>query len=106
MSLGRGLWPTLLLAGDELVVVGDGGEVYRGDAAFIACLWALEPYREWSIRLARPALRKVARKGFELVSRRRHVISEWLGLGSDDEVERALEQVVGQGAPRCVKGGV
>ena len=27
--------------GDELIVVGDGGEVWVGPAAFLTCLWAL-----------------------------------------------------------------
>ena len=35
--------------GDELVVVGDGGEVWVGPAAFLTCLWALS-------RLARVVL--------------------------------------------------
>ena len=43
---------------DELVVVGDGGEVWAGPAAFLTCLWALRDWREWSFRLAGPALRR------------------------------------------------
>src|SRR5687767_15826462 len=37
---------------EELVVVGDGGEVWVGPAAFLVCLWALVEWREWSFRLA------------------------------------------------------
>ena len=41
-------------APEELVVVGDRGEVYRNDSAWIMCLFALEAYREWANRLATP----------------------------------------------------
>ena len=103
-SLLHQRFPELRTERDDLIVIGSGGEVFRDDAAFITALWALEEYREWSARLAAPALRKLARKGFERVSKRRHAISEWLGLKSDDEVKQALERVVGRRAPRCAIG--
>jgi predicted DCC family thiol-disulfide oxidoreductase YuxK len=64
--------------GDELVVVGDGGEVWVGPAAFLVCLWALADYREWSHRLAGDTFSKVAVKFFATLSKKRRWIAEWL----------------------------
>jgi predicted DCC family thiol-disulfide oxidoreductase YuxK len=77
---------------EELIVVGDEGQVYRGDSAWIMCLYALEDYREWSLRLASPLLRPLARKAFAMVTKRRGVIGLWLGL-SDQEAAEALRHV-------------
>jgi predicted DCC family thiol-disulfide oxidoreductase YuxK len=87
---------------DELLVIDDHGGVYRGPDAFIMCLYALDDYRDWSLRLSAPGLKHLARVGFELVSSRRHRINEWLGLQSDRQVEHELRRTVGLGAPRCV----
>jgi predicted DCC family thiol-disulfide oxidoreductase YuxK len=57
--------------GDELVVVGDGGEVWVGPAAFLTCLWALVDWREWSYRLAAPAFVPMVERFFLMVSSRR-----------------------------------
>ena len=40
----------------EIVVFSDSGDVWQGGAAWVMCLWALREYREWSQRLAHPAL--------------------------------------------------
>jgi predicted DCC family thiol-disulfide oxidoreductase YuxK len=74
---------------EELVVVSDEGDVYRGPQAWIVCLWALQDYREWSFRFARPALLPLARGIVEWVSMRRHRLSRALGMMSDQEI--ALE---------------
>lgn len=39
---------------DEITVVGDGGQVYREAAAWIAVLWALREYRRLAHRLSTP----------------------------------------------------
>jgi predicted DCC family thiol-disulfide oxidoreductase YuxK len=57
--------------GDELVVVGDGGEVWVGPAAFLTCLWALVDWRPWSYRLAAPAFVPLVERFFLAVSSRR-----------------------------------
>lgn len=57
--------------GDELVVVGDGGEVWAGSAAFLTCLWALEEWRDWSFRLSGPGFASLAERFFLFVSARR-----------------------------------
>jgi predicted DCC family thiol-disulfide oxidoreductase YuxK len=47
---------------DELHVISDEGELYRGADAWIICLYALKEYRGWSQRLASPALRPFAQR--------------------------------------------
>lgn len=64
--------------GNELVVVSEAGEVWAGPAAFLMCLWALVGWREWSIRLASPALAPLAQRFFHLVSSRRAGIAALL----------------------------
>jgi predicted DCC family thiol-disulfide oxidoreductase YuxK len=39
----------------EITVIGDAGQVYRGTAAWIVCLWALSEYRAKAHWLATPA---------------------------------------------------
>lgn len=46
----------------DLTVVADTGEVYAGDGAWLACLWALVSYRDLADRLAQPHLRPLARR--------------------------------------------
>lgn len=46
---------------DEITVIGDAGQVYRGPAAWIVCLWALREYRRLAHRLSTPAGYLVAR---------------------------------------------
>jgi hypothetical protein len=71
--------------GDELVVVGDVGEVWVGSAAFLVCLWALEEWRDWSFTLAGPAFAPLAERFFLFVSSRRKSLSAL--LGRDHECE-------------------
>jgi len=63
---------------EKLVVISDEGAVYQGQYAWIMCLYALRDYREWSQRLARPALLPFARQVCELISRNRLSISRFL----------------------------
>lgn len=45
----------------RITVVGDRGQVYRDDAAFLVCLWALAGHRATARRLATPAGRPFVR---------------------------------------------
>ena len=45
----------------DITVVADTGEVYVGDAAWLACLWALESHRDLAYRLRQPHLLPLAR---------------------------------------------
>lgn len=84
---GRRRFPTLATPEpEELVVVSDEGEVYGGASAWIMCLWALDEYREWSFRMARPSMLPLARSIVEWISTRRHGLSRALGMMSDHEV--------------------
>jgi len=77
-------------ADNELIVVGEDGAVYQGPNAFIMCLYALVDFREWSLRLARPALLPFARQMFDFISNHRLVFSKWFRHSTDDEIARAL----------------
>ncbi|MFC7534432.1 thiol-disulfide oxidoreductase DCC family protein [Actinoplanes sp. GCM10030250] len=46
----------------DLTLIADTGEVYAGDGAWLACLWALADYRALAERLSTPALLPVARR--------------------------------------------
>ncbi|MFI6939424.1 thiol-disulfide oxidoreductase DCC family protein [Streptomyces sp. NPDC050418] len=46
---------------DEITVVGDGGQVYQGPAAWVVCLWALAEHRPLAHRFASPAGARFAR---------------------------------------------
>lgn len=40
---------------DEITVVGDAGQVYRGSASWVVCLWTLREHRPLAHRLSTPA---------------------------------------------------
>jgi predicted DCC family thiol-disulfide oxidoreductase YuxK len=61
--------------GDELVVVGDRGEVWVGPAAFLTCLWALVDWRPWSYRMAGPLFAPLAERFFHALSSRRRALA-------------------------------
>ncbi|MFD4408863.1 thiol-disulfide oxidoreductase DCC family protein [Streptomyces sp. NPDC058467] len=46
---------------DEITVVGDGGQLYQGAAAWVVTLWALREYRSLAHRLSTPAGARLAR---------------------------------------------
>jgi len=100
--MARERFPTLSHAepAEELVVVDDEGGVYRGAEAWIMCLYALEEYRDWSIRLARPALRPFARVAFEWLSKNRRSLSAQLGLAPEEEIVRTLKPLLPSGCER------
>ncbi|GLW16387.1 hypothetical protein Stsp01_31300 [Streptomyces sp. NBRC 13847] len=45
----------------EITVIGDGGQVYAGHAAWVVCLWALAEYRPMAHRFTGPAGAPLAR---------------------------------------------
>lgn len=77
----------------QILVVADNGDVWRGEDAWIVCLWALRDYREWSARMAGPMLRPFARKLCAFVSRHRRGLGDWL-FGQEDKAVAA--QLAGQ----------
>lgn len=78
----------------DLAVLSDSGDVWTGDSAWLIVLWALDDYRDWSYRLARPELLPLARQAFATLSKNRATLSEWLGLrGGDEELAARLRDV-------------
>ena len=88
----RALFPDIEPEPDELVVVDDEGSVYRGDSAFIICLYALDAYRAWAHRLSSPILRPFARRAFEMLSKNRKKISDLLALANDEVIAHELDR--------------
>jgi predicted DCC family thiol-disulfide oxidoreductase YuxK len=88
------LFPTLASDGgpEELVVVTDEGDYYKGNHAWIMCLYALTEYRDWAYRLAQPSLLPLARQAFEALSHNRARISRWLGA-DEAQIARELELI-------------
>ena len=82
----------------ELAVIGDTGEVWLGNRAWLVCLWALRDYRDWAVRLSSPVLMPVARQAFASISSNRAAISKLLGLPSEQEMVRQLREVA---VPGC-----
>lgn len=60
----------------EITVIGDGGQIFAGDAAWIACLWALAKYRGLAHRLATPAGRPLARAAVLVAARLRASLTD------------------------------
>ncbi|SCL20911.1 Predicted thiol-disulfide oxidoreductase YuxK, DCC family [Micromonospora rhizosphaerae] len=74
----------------ELTVVADTGEVYAGDGAWFACLWALADHRSTAERLARPHLLPLARRVVATASSVRELVREpWPDPGYGDDDDRA-----------------
>ncbi|MCM3876800.1 MAG: DUF393 domain-containing protein [Thermoanaerobaculia bacterium] len=96
--VARMLFPELASASEELTVVSDEGEVWRGTSAWLMCLWALTEFRELSDRLSSPTLAPFARQAFELLSKNRKRLSEWLHLMPEEAVADRLRS---GGSPAC-----
>lgn len=80
----RAMFPTLadtLL--DKFTVVSDEGAVYREEAAWLMCLYALKRYRHWSRKLAAPGRRYLVKLMVQRISRNRLSLSKWLGTMLD-----------------------
>ena len=102
----RRRYPTLAEAEpEELIVVSDEGDVYRGPHAWIVCLWALDKYREWSFRFAAPGLLPRVRDLVEWLSSRRHRLSRALRLRPDAEIAAALDAAGACGSGHCAARG-
>ncbi len=81
---------------DQLLVISDEGAVYQGPHAWIICLYALKNYREWSQRLAQPALLPFARRAFEMLSQNRLFLSRWFAHESPEALRDHLAAQPGQ----------
>lgn len=91
-------YPELTGTKEELIAVDDQGGIYRGTAAWVMCLWALEEYREWAERLSSPALMPLARGAFAILSGSRKKLSKWFGLASEETLVEEFRRAL---PPRC-----
>ncbi|GHD94637.1 hypothetical protein GCM10010508_56260 [Streptomyces naganishii JCM 4654] len=66
---------------EEVTVVGDAGQVYRGAAAWIVVLWALREHRPLAHRLSTPAGARLARGAVLAAAKWRG--RRWNGAGED-----------------------
>lgn len=82
----KAMFPGLekIAGSSDLVVISDTGEAYLNNHAWIMCLYALEEYRDWALRLASPLLLPLARQAWETLSRNRQAISRWIGANEGD----------------------
>lgn len=55
----------------QLVAVGDDGEVFRDDKAWLVTLWATRRYRHWSSRLSAPGVHTLTRQMTSWIGRHR-----------------------------------
>ena len=90
-------------ADEEIVVMGDEGSLWQGAAAWVMCLWALREYREWSARLASPAMMAAARRIVHWISGNRIGISRLLRLKSDRDLT-TLVNPIGCSSGACAAG--
>ncbi|MFE2276002.1 thiol-disulfide oxidoreductase DCC family protein [Streptomyces sp. NPDC059454] len=67
--------PTL----EEITVVGDAGQVYRGAAAWIVTLWALREHRPLAHRLSTPVGARLAKGAVLAAAKWRGAVSGWGG---------------------------
>ena len=72
-----------LHADQEIVVLSDDGHLWQGAGAWVMCLWALRDFREWSQRLASPAMQAIAKKIVHLISANRLTLSSLMRLRGD-----------------------
>jgi predicted DCC family thiol-disulfide oxidoreductase YuxK len=80
----------------ELTAVGDRGEVWFGDRAWIMCLYALRDYRAWALKLAHPLLLPFARQAYAALSKHRFTISRFM---DEQELVDRLRSVPAQQFP-------
>lgn len=66
----------------EITVIGDRGQVYRGTDAWIVCLWALAEHRPKAHWLSTPAGRPFARVSVLAAAKYRSLTAEPCGAGN------------------------
>jgi predicted DCC family thiol-disulfide oxidoreductase YuxK len=70
----------------DIVVMADDGRWWQGTSAWLTCLWATCDYRDWSFRLAKPALQPLVSKAVHLLSENRLRLSALLRLRTDADL--------------------
>lgn len=75
----------------EIVVISDQGAVYCGAQAWVMCLWALQNYRTWSLRFAKPELFPWVQKFCYIISKNRFAVSRLLRIRNDAKLLQELQ---------------
>lgn len=98
----RMLFPELgkVVGRSDLAVVSDSGDVYLNNHAWIMCLYALEEYRDWALRLASPMLQPLARQAWEMLSRNRAMVSRWMSSSEQAMAEELRSIPVRECGPK------
>lgn len=70
----------------KITVIGDGGEVYQEERAWLACLWALAEWRPTAIRFSRPGKEKYVLTATRMADRLRAMTrgGDYGGQGGGD----------------------
>lgn len=81
-------FPGLVLPAEptEVLAIADTGDIYRGDAAWLICLWAMRRYRAASFTLADPLLRPALHRVVAFVGDHRYSISQLLRMNTPAEL--------------------
>lgn len=91
---------------DQLIVLADSGELYKGPSAWIMVLYALRRYRPLAMRLASPTFRPLAARVINVITRNRLQISEVLGMSPESCIltEARAEAAAESGGGACYGG--
>ncbi|MFG1669732.1 thiol-disulfide oxidoreductase DCC family protein [Streptomyces sp. Y7] len=88
---------------DEITVVGDSGQVYRGGAAWIVTLWALREHRGLAHRLSTPSGARLAKGAVLAAAKWRG--SQWGGTKPGDGTWGGAQQGAGKWGGRAYRRG-
>jgi len=64
----------------QLTAIGDEGDVYHDDKAWLVSLWATREHRAWAMRLAAPGVRRLRRGFTAWVGRHRRALGPVAGM--------------------------
>lgn len=64
----------------QLTAIGDDGDVYHDDKAWVVSLWATREHRAWATRLAAPGAQRLTRGFTSWVGRHRRALGSVAGI--------------------------
>ncbi len=86
----RDLFPSLCTeTPGEVLAISDTGDVYRGPAAWIMCLYALKKRRGLALRLAQPRWRPLVSTAIRMLSEHRAGLSRLLAIEPEEAKRNA-----------------